>query len=542
MEGHGLIGVCASGILIRALAPVLADKKDEPPVLAVATDGSAVVPLLGGHHGANEIARTLARLFDVSPAITTAGDLRWGLALDEPPAGWRVANPVAAKTIMAALVEDKPVALRVEAGDVGWITARGAPFVTTPAVLTVRVTDRAAAISDQTLVLHPPTLALGVGCERGVPPAALASYVFLALARQGLSPQSVAVVASLDVKTDEPAVLALAETLAVPARFFSAAELEALTPRLPHPSATVFRAVGCHGVAEAAALAAAGPDAMPAVEKQRGDRVTCALARAPCAIDPMQVGRARGRLHVVGIGPGAAAWRTPAASAAIADSTHLVGYGLYLDLLGPAAHGKVRHDSPLGAETERVHTALDLAAAGETVALVCSGDAGLYALASLVFERMARVDRTDWNRIAVEVTPGVSAMQAAAARVGAPLGHDFCVLSLSDLLTPWPAIQGRLEAAAAADCVVALYNPVSRRRRDQLIEARDILLAHRAPDTPVVLARNLGRAGERLSLIRLEEMTPDQADMLTVILVGNSESRRVMLGRREWVYTPRGYG
>ncbi|KAF0137551.1 MAG: cobalt-precorrin 5A hydrolase / precorrin-3B C17-methyltransferase, partial [Rhodospirillaceae bacterium] len=249
-----------------------------------------------------------------------------------------------------------------------------------------------------------------------------------------------------------------------------------------------------------------------------------------------------GRLHVVGIGPGTAAWRTPAASAAIVESDHLVGYGLYLDLLGRAAEDKTCHDSPIGAEAERVRTALALAAAGETVSLVCSGDAGIYSLATLVFELMAEADRADWNRIAVDVVPGVSAAQAAAARAGAPLGHDFCAISLSDLLTPWPVIVRRLQAAATADFVVAFYNPVSQRRRDQFAQARDILLAHRAAETPVVLARNLGRTEEHVTIIRLDELTPEQANMLTLVLVGNSESRRATLGRREWIYTPRGYG
>ncbi len=540
--GHAIIGVCASGILIRSLGPVLTDKQDEPPLVAVAADGSAVVPLIGGHHGANDLARVLARLFDITPAITTAGDVRWGLALDEPPAGWRIGHSVAARAVMAALVDGQPVTLRVEAGQADWIEETGAPFVSTPSVLTVLVTDRPVMNRDDTLVLHPQTLAIGVGCVRNVPPEILFNHVLLLLEKYKLSLNSVAVVSTVDLKADEPAVLALAQTLSVPARFLPVAELEALTPRLSHPSEVVFRAVGCHGVAEAAALAAAGPDGRLVVKKHCGQQVTCAIARAPDSIDPMQVGRARGRLHVVGIGPGSSEWRTPAASAALAESDHLVGYRLYLDLLGRTADGKVRHESPLGAERDRVCQALDLAAAGEIVSLICSGDAGIYALATLVFELLDSTGRKDWKRIEVNVVPGVSAVQAAAARVGAPLGHDFCAISLSDLLTPWPLIRRRLRAAAAADFIVALYNPVSPRRLTQLGQARDILLAHRPAATPVVLARNIGRTGEHTIIIRLEELLPAQVDMLTVVIVGNSESRCVTVGRSQWVYSPRGYG
>ncbi|VBB69111.1 Cobalamin biosynthesis protein CbiG / Cobalt-precorrin-3b C17-methyltransferase [invertebrate metagenome] len=541
-EGHAIVGVCASGILVRTLGPVLAHKQDEPPLLAVAANGSAVVPLIGGHRGANGLARTLACLFHVTPAITTASDVRWGLALDEPPAGWRVANnSVATRAILATLVDGKPVTLQVEAGRADWITATGAPFVSTPSALTVRVTDRLVTMSHRTLVLHPPTLAIGVGCERGVLPEILMHHVFLTLAYYKLSPQSVAVVASLDLKADEPAVLALAQMLSVPARFLSVDELESMTPRLSQPSEVVFQAVGCHGVAEAAALAAAGRDSALVVNKHCGQQVTCAIARASYTINPMQVGRARGRLHVVGIGPGAPEWRTPAASAAIAESDHLVGYGLYLDLIGHAADGKERHDGPLGTERDRVCQALNLAATGETVSLICSGDAGIYALATLVFELMDIAVRADWNRIEVNVVPGVSAVQAAAARVGAPLGHDFCAISLSDLLTPWPIIARRLQAAATADFIIALYNPVSQRRQNQLRQARDILLVSRPAQTPVVLAHNLGRAGEHVTIIRLDELSPWQVNMLTLVIVGNNESRCVTIGRRRWVYTPRGY-
>lgn len=538
--GTPIVGVCASGILIRALGGVLSDKQAEPPVLAVSSDGAAVVPLLGGHRGANALARAIGKAFETVPAITTAGDARFGLALDEPPPGWKVANPFAAKRLMSALVDGRPVALKVEAGDAGWLTGSGAVFANL-AALTIRVTDKATGVDDRTLVLHPPTLVVGVGCERGASPRELSQLVFQTLASNGLSPHSVAAVTSVDVKADEAAVHVLARELGVPARFFPVAALEAETPRLRTPSDIVFKAIGCHGVAEGAALAAVGADGRLVVAKTRSEHATCAVARAGNAMVPATVGRARGHLHIVGIGPGSAGWRTPEATAAVAASGHLVGYGLYLDLLGDVTAGKVRHESPLGDEDGRVRAALDLAASGETVALVCSGDAGIYALATLVFERMDRDDRPDWNRIEVNVVPGVSALQAAAARAGAPLGHDFCTISLSDLLTPWEVIERRVAAAADGDFVVAFYNPVSRRRRDQLTRARDILLGRRGPDTPVILAHNLGRDGEKIDVIRLGELTSDHADMLTLVMVGNTETQVVTRGGNRWIYTPRGY-
>jgi cobalt-precorrin 5A hydrolase/precorrin-3B C17-methyltransferase len=227
----------------------------------------------------------------------------------------------------------------------------------------------------------------------------------------------------------------------------------------------------------------------------------------------------------------------------IGEATDLVGYSLYLDLLGPLARGRTRHDYDLGAEEARVRRAMELAGEGKTVALVCSGDAGIYAMATLVFELLDNGDLPDAaRRIAIEVSPGISALQAAAARTGAPLGHDFCTISLSDLLTPWDVIEARIQAAAEADFVIAFYNPVSKKRRTQLAHARDLLLRHRPADTPVILATNLGREGESVRIVELAALNIDDVDMLTVVIVGSSESRVVTSGEgRRFVYTPRGY-
>ena len=531
-----IVGVCAAGVLIRALAPALRDKLTEPPVVAVAEDASAVVPLLGGHHGANDLARAIARALGAAAAVTTAGDLRFGVALDAPPAGWRLANPADVKAFSAELLAGATLRL---GGSAPWLADSGLP-IAADGRLSISVTDRIESGGPDRLVYHPATLALGVGCERGAAPDELVGLALKTLADAGLAASAVAGVYSIDLKADEPAVHAAAAALGVAARFFDAATLEAETPRLANPSDVVFNEVGAHGVAEGAALAAAGPDGDLIVPKRTSRRATCAVARGPAMIG--EVGHPRGELAIVGIGPGAAEWRTPEAEAAIRGASDVVGYGLYLDLLGPLTGGKQRHDFPLGAEETRCRHALDLAAAGGRVALVSSGDAGIYAMAALVFELIEHGERGDWRRIAVTVAPGITAMQAAAARIGAPLGHDFCAISLSDLLTPWPAIERRLDAAAAADFVVALYNPVSAARRGQLDTARDILLVHRPAETPVVLARNLGRDGESLRVTSLDALTTADADMLTLVLIGSSATRRIARGDGGvWVYTPRGY-
>jgi len=538
--GTPIIGICAAGILIRVLAPLLSDKTREPPVIAVAEDGRAVVPLLGGHHGANDLARTIAGELGIAAAVTTAGDVSLGLALDAPPRGWRVANPGTAKTVTATLLAGEPVSLKVEAGDAGWLTRRQS--FATAAPVSIVVTDFDVGGDDATLVLHPPTLAIGVGSERGIAAAELEALIRDTLKSHDLSPRAVACLATLDLKEDETAMHEVAETLGVPLRFFPTESLAAETPRLKTPSAAVERAVGVAGVAEAAALAAAGTDGRLVVPKVKSARATCAIARAAGGVDPEKVGRARGRLSVVGIGPGDAAFRTPHAETAIREADDVVGYALYLDLVRDLVGGKALHESRLGEESQRVRVALDLAATGRNVALVSSGDAGVYGLAALVFELIDRGDSPGWRRLDVRVHPGVSALLAAAARAGAPLGHDFCAVSLSDLLTARAAIERRLTAAAQGDFVVALYNPASTQRRDLLARARDILLAHRKPDTPVVLARNLARDGEAIDIETLSGDWLDQVDMLTVVLIGSTETRLVQLGDEIRVYTPRGYG
>ena len=538
-SNRAIVAFASAGIVIRALAPALERKHDEPPVLAVSPDGRSIVPLLGGHRGANDLASRLSRALNGHAAITTAGEVVFGIALDDPPSGW---------TLVAG--DHKAVAAELLSGSGAKIDpslAWADGMKRNEAKPTVRLlsSDLAEPTAGQLdLVYRPRRFVLGLGCERGVDPSELNELADAALASASLAPSSLAAVASLDVKADEAAIHAVAERLGVPARFFSAARLERERGRLANPSDAVHAEVGCHGVSEGAALAAVGPSGELVVPKLKSAHATAAVAARPEPIDPLAVGRARGSLAIVGIGPGASGWRSPDATEALRRSTDWVGYSLYLDLIDAIRVDRVRHDYSLGAEEARVRDAMELAGGGKDVALVCSGDAGIYAMATLAFELLDRGGLTDGaTRIALSVHPGISALQAAAAQAGAPLGHDFCTISLSDLLTPWPDIVRRITAAAKSDFVVAFYNPVSKRRRTQLGHARDVMLRHRPPDTPVVLATNLGRQGERVRVIPLAELDVDDVDMLTVVIVGSTETRTVRTGDgRVWAYTPRGYG
>ncbi|HEY7765111.1 MAG TPA: precorrin-3B C(17)-methyltransferase [Aestuariivirgaceae bacterium] len=534
-----IIGICASGILIRILAPLLSDKQREPPVIALAEDGSAAVPLLGGHHGANDLARRIADHTGGVAAITTASELHFGTSLDKPE-GYRLSNPQHLKNVAARLISGEK--LRVK-GEAPWLSALPRA---TDASLGLLVTEYAVPGNEASLVYHPQTLALGVGCERGVSPDELINNVEGILLREGLAAKAIACIATIDLKADEQAVNELGRKLGLPVRYFSAAELNEETPRLKNPSEAVFREIGCKGVAEAAALRAAGAQGELIVEKTPSAKTTCAVARAPCPIAAEHVGRPRGRLSIVGLGPGSEEWRSPAAEVALLRSCHWVGYSRYLELAADLRVSQTEHRFPLGEEETRARHALDLAGEGHDVALLCSGDAGIYAMAALVYQLLdpnsASGLADDARRISVDVIPGISAFQAAAARAGAVIGHDFCAISLSDLLTPWDVIERRLSAAAEGDFVVALYNPRSCARVDQLDRAMAILRAGRPADTPVIVASNLGRPGEHLDVRRIDAFDTSRIDMLTIVLVGSTSTRSFRRGDGATiVYTPRGY-
>ena len=536
-----IIALMSSGIVIRTLRHLLKDKYKEPPVLVVSEDGRFIIPLLGGHAGANQIAENLANALHGHAALTTTSETRFGTALDSPPKGWILANPKDHKAFVAQLLAGEGVQID---GKLEWLAVDKLPN-NASGPLKITETIRAIKGSSYHLVYHPAKLSLGIGCERGVSFEEIRSLVDKTLANAGLSVLAIAGLFSLDIKSDEPAIQQLEKYLNVDARFFNATTLEHQTPRLLTPSEIVFREVGCHGVAESAALAAAGVTGQLLVAKVKSPRATCAIAESPDIIVADKIGQARGQLYVVGLGPGDYTSRSAIVTRILADAQDLVGFKGYLDLIKTTKPEQVLHAYKLGEEIDRVRDALNLASTGRRVVLVCSGDPGVYAMASLVFELIDKA-RTyphlkTWSHIQIEILPGISAMQTAAARVGAPLGHDFCAISLSDLLTPWRFIEKRIHAAADADFVIAFYNPRSKARSSQLEKAIEILRTHRSSDTPVVIARNLGRQGESTSVCKLSTFDCTEVDMLSIVIVGSSTTRMYRLGENEWVYTPRGY-
>ncbi|MEU6852307.1 precorrin-3B C(17)-methyltransferase [Actinacidiphila alni] len=381
----------------------------------------------------------------------------------------------------------------------------------------VWLTDRTVAAGN-TVFLRPPSLTVGVGGSRGVTREEVVTLVRSTLAEAGLAERSVTALATVDAKAAEPGIVAAAAAFGVPLLTYPADTLAAIP--VPNPSAAPLAAVGTASVAEAAALAAA-PGGELVAEKRKSAMATAAVARR----------RPRGRLAVVGLGPGARDLVTPRAVAELRRASVLVGLDQYVDqirdLLAP---GTRVLESGLGAEEERARTAVAEARAGHAVALIGSGDAGVYAMASPALAEAA-------DDIDVVGVPGVTAALAAAALLGAPLGHDHVSISLSDLHTPWDVIERRVRAAAEADLVVTFYNPRSRGRDWQLPKALSILAGHRAPDTPVGVVHAASRPDERVAVTTLAGLDPATVDMVTVVTVGNTASRTVA-GR---MVTPRGY-
>jgi cobalt-precorrin 5A hydrolase / precorrin-3B C17-methyltransferase len=513
-SGNPIIGICAAGILIRTLAPLIRDKWHEPPVLAVAEDGSAVVPLLGSLNGANDLARTIAQILGAMAAVTTTGDLRFRTTLLNPPQGYHLANPEDAKTFVSDLLAGASLKLK---GEAPWLRESKLPFAD-DGRLTVSVTEYIIPANSSHLVYHPATLLLGLANLNELEGETSIDRFQTILTEANLSHRSIAAIVVLDRDLNHPIVRELTRKWNVPVRY-----LPESVAKIDNTAAIVLQSIE-------------QSDELLFADKN------LAIARSPLPLNIDNIGCQQGKLTVIGTGPGATKWLSPEARQALQAATDWVGYKTYLDLVEPLRREQQRHESDNRVEIERAKTALNLAATGRSIAVVSSGDPGIFAMAAAIFEALETENRAEWQTIAIEICPGISAMQGAAALVGAPLGHDFCVISLSDILKPWSIVSQRLEAAAAGDFAIAIYNPVSRERTWQLGEARNILLRHRSAQTPVILARNVGRPQQNIEIITLDRLTSTLADMRTVILIGSSQTRLIpRQNDRPWVYTPRSY-
>ncbi len=507
-----LVCFLATGAVVRLVAPLLSGKTEDPGVVCVDEGGRFAVSLLGGHAGgANELAREVGDLLGAEPVVTTATDAVDLAGLDT--LGLPVEGDVAG--VSRALLDGEAVALRAE------VTWPLPPLpVSEEGSYTIRLTDRLVEAAEREVVLRPPTLVVGVGASKGAPVEEVLGLVEVALREAGLSVASVAELATVDAKAEEAGIVGAARRLGVPLVTYSAEELAGVD--VPNPSDAPLAAVGTPSVAEAAALVGGGELLVPKRKSAASPAMaTCAVVRRP----------GRGRLAVVGLGPGARDLLTPRAQAELRRASVLVGLDQYVDQIRDLLRPGTRIlESGLGAEEERARTAVEEARKGQAVALIGSGDAGVYAMASPALAEAS-------DDIDVVGVPGVTAALAAGAILGAPLGHDHVSISLSDLHTPWEVIERRVRAAAEADIVVTFYNPRSRGRDWQLPKALGILAEHRTPQTPVGVVRNASRPDESSRLTTLGALDPATVDMMTVVTVGNTATRDIA-GR---MVTPRGY-
>ena len=559
-----IIFILATGASVRLIAPLLTHKHIDPVVLAVDETGHYVIPLCGSHvAGGERLARQISALVEATAVISSGSSAYQLPALDTlgESLGWRRGKgdwtEVASAILRAAASgtdrsHGETIAVHQTCGWEIWrdrlpsqhpFRLYDDPSVHRASVKSENAVTASLWISDRQppqdlakpyACWHPRTLWLGIGCERGTAADTIESAIRTALTQHGLAWEAIAGLASIDLKQDESGIVELGRTYNWPTVWYPPDRLASVT--VPNPSTVVKQAVGTPSVAEAAALLAADSDTL-IVAKQvwqtpQAGACTVAVARAE-----QEYSDRIGSLSLVGIGPGSLDQIAPAARAAIGQADVVVGYQLYLDLIAPLiAPQQIVRASPITQEVQRAETAIALAQRGLSVAVISSGDCGIYGMAGLVMEQLAQ---TGWDGDSprVEVLPGITALQAAAARVGTPLMHDFCAISLSDLLTPWDTIERRLKAAAIADFVVALYNPRSRTRTQGLIAARDIFLQHRSPNTPVSIVKSAYRPAESTKVTTLKQFDVTEVDMLSTVLIGNSST----FIHANHPITPRGY-
>ena len=538
---QGIIFVMATGAVVRLISPLLQDKHSDPAILAMDEGGKNVISLCGGHQGgAEKLSRLLAQELGGNAILTGASASLDFVGIDVigQPFGWRKGSGDWTG-VSRTIAHQKPVRIIQKVGSTLWRNSlpdnHPFQFEGEDAAAEVLMTDERETLDKPIpqVLWHPRVLWIGIGCERGTAQAVIEEAVQRTLEQYNLTASAIAGLATIDIKADETGLLAFAAAENYPLQTYSATDLNQIS--VPNPSAIVAQEVGTASVAEAAALTAANAEEL-IVPKQifKSDQgaVTVAVARSRTE----NTGRT-GQLYLIGTGPGDIQQIPPAARSALTQADVIIGYSLYLDLITPLKRpGQIIESYAITEEKKRADRAIDLAQWGLTVAVVSSGDIGIYGMAGLVFESLAH-QNWDGKTPTVEVFPGLTAMQAAAAKVGAPLMHDFCAVSLSDLLTPWEVIEKRLNAAAQGDFITALYNPRSRTRTEQIKIAQKIFLDHRSPNTPVALARSVSREDETIILTTLQEMLDHPIDMLTVVLIGNSTTREY----QGWMITPRGY-
>ena len=541
-----IIFVGSVGASVRLINSLLSSKDKDPGVIVIDKKGSKIIPIIGAHQSnIQNIAFQLCNLFGGEIIETNNSIDQNYLNIDSFGNQWgwkRSGNTKYWSKLVIKQSNNKEIFCRQLSGNNLWQTSEAGNTITQLSEKDSEQKKSSFHISifgDNKNTWHPPTLWIGLGCERNTSKELIEDSLKSFLASNNLSPLSIAGFATVDLKKDEKAFLEISKEKNLPIKFFTSVELSKINT--PNPSNVVLNEIGTPSVAEAACIMAAGEGSKLLKEKKIFKRtdsskivfgaVTIAIAQSKNQYSPFN-----GEIHVVGSGPGDISYLTNDARKALSKCSIWIGYKMYLDLIKPLKRkDQVMIESNLTEERERCEKAIKLAEEGIKVALISSGDAGFYGMAGLLLELIQKVNKD--FRPSFEVHPGISSMQLAAALGGAPLMNDFCSISLSDKLTPWESIEKRIAGALLGDFVIAIFNPQSLERNWQLKRAIKLCLGYRKGNTPVLVGRQVGRENQSKSFFNLDSILLQDIDMLSIIIIGNSKTTLV----DEIFLTPRGY-
>ena len=535
-----IIFIGSIGASIRLINSFLTSKDKDPGVIVMDKKGSKVLPIIGSHQSnTQKIAFQISELFGGEIIETNNSNSENYLDLDSfgNQWGWKRSGDTKnwSKLVIKQSNKEK-IFCRQLSGNNLWKTSESGKDIN---FLFEEDPNKESSTFDISVysynqnTWHPPVLWIGLGCERNTSKDLIANSLKKFLESSNLSPYSIAGFATIDIKKDEKGILEIVKENNLPIKFFTTEDLSKII--VPNPSIIVKKEIGTHSVAEASCLLAAGEESKLLEEKRifknQSGAVTIAIAESKNQYYP-----ANGEIHIIGSGPGDISFLTNNTRKALSKCTVWIGYKMYLDLIKPLIRSdQVLIESKITEEKERCSKAIYLAEQGIKVALISSGESGFYGMAGLLLELLQKIDKK--YRPYFEVHPGISSVQLAAALSGAPLMNDFCSISLSDKLTPWPLIEKRIKGALLGDFVIAFFNPQSIERNWQLKSSIDLCLKSRQGNTPVLIARQVGRENQSIKFFTLKTIPLKEIDMLSIIIVGNSQTTLI----DEILLTPRGY-
>ncbi len=542
-----LIFVGSISASIRLISPLLVSKDKDPGVIVVDRKGFRIIPLVGIHQtNVYEISLKLSKLFDGDLVMTNNSIYEEFLNLDSfgKSWGWKRSGSLNYwSNLVIKQSQKQTIYAKQFSGNKLWKKTKSSKKIDQLLEKDLISRDEntffISTKNNHSAAWHPPILWVGIGCERNTSPQLIEDSIKKIFLKYELSPHSIAGLATIDIKKDEIGLISIANKNNWPIKFFNNKDL--LKVNIPNPSKIVYEEIGTFSVSEAACMLACGDGGQLICEKtifKHKDSARNSFGAVTLAIgeSKKQYAPSKGVIRIIGSGPGDLTFLTNDSKAALSDCSVWIGYKMYLDLLEPLMRNdQIRVNSELTQEKQRCHEAISLAEEGIKVAIISSGDSGIYGMAGLLIELIQKLDIN--FRPSITIHPGISSLQLAASLAGAPLMNDFCAISLSDKLTPWKIIEKRIKGALAGDFVVAIFNPQSNERNWQLRKAIDMFLNFRSRNTPVLVARQVGRKQQKKRFFNLANIPIDEIDMLSILIIGNSTTKLV----DDYLISPRGY-